>query len=112
MSLLLVDDLRFQQRQDVRRKRGGVISDAICRLPNAIISGRLNRTQDKLRYECRVFGAARSAASCNFATPDENMELAKSGVLGGFGKPGHADSTRRGLQEATCRRANLFDRPL
>jgi hypothetical protein len=85
--LIVVDDLRFQQREDVCGKRCRVISGSIYRLPNAFVGWRLDWTQDKLRHECGVLGAAGCASSCNFAPPDENMELAECGVFGGVNKP-------------------------
>jgi len=95
----------------VRGKGSGVISSAVFRQPNAIVSNWLDWTQHHLRNECCVFWAARNASSRNFTTPDENMELTKSSVLGGAGKPRDADSAGGGLKDATRRRAMLFDRP-
>ena len=66
--------------------------------------------QDQLGDQSCVFRPVRSTSSRNFAAPDENMELTKSSILGGLGKPGDTDSACRGLQEATCWRAMLFDR--
>ena len=94
----------------MRGKRRGIISGSIRRLPNAIVRRRVDWTQHELRLECCVFGAARSAASGDLATPNENVELAKGCVLRGVGKPGHTDGALRRLQEAARWGAMLFDR--
>ena len=102
-------DLRLEERQASRRERRDIVSSAVTPLPQAVVRGRLDRTQNEIGdHSCTLCGP-RTPSSCDFAAPDQDVQLPEHRLFGRVGEPRDADSAVRGLKQAPGRRAMLLD---
>ena len=91
-------------------ERGGIIASAVIRLPQAVVRGSLDRTQNEIGDHCCSLRGPRMPSSRNFATPDQDVQLPEDRVLGRLGEPRDADGGIGRLKHAPGRRAMLLDR--
>ena len=105
-------DLRLHEREAFCGQRCGVISSAVSRLPQAVVRGRLDRTQNEIGDHCCSLWRPSIASSRDFAAPDQDVELPEDRLLGRVGEPGDADGAVRRLEHAPGRRTMLLHRTL
>ena len=102
-------DLLVEQLEASRGEGRGVIARTVIPLPQAVVRGRLDRTQNEIGdHGCSLWGAS-SPSSRNFAAPDEDVQFPENRLLGRVGEPGDADRAVRCLKHASARCAMLLD---
>lgn len=104
--------LRLQEREASCGERRGVISSAVTPLPQAVVRGRLDRTQNEIGDHCCSLCWPRMPSSRDFAAPDQDVQLPKDRLLGRLREPRDAHSAIRRLEHTPRRRPILLDRTL